>query len=94
MMHWKTVFYRDARDKSCFVVLDYTNKIIDNHDINAGHIPMEKLLRTHGHKIRETDIGDNSCILEYTTARYIDDMGWMYNKNVEMTKQTCHLTVK
>lgn len=69
-IYYRTVFYKDIRNKSDFVVLSELNRIVENCDKERGYVIKEELLRFFGSKIRLEDISEHSRIEEQIGSSY------------------------
>ena len=69
-IYYRTVFYKDVRNKSDFVILAELNRIVENCDKERGFVIKEELLRFFGSKIRREDISEHSRIEEQIGSSY------------------------
>jgi hypothetical protein len=68
--YWETIFYNDIENKNKFIILDQVSYIIEPEDISRGYIRKENLLETYPHLISNTDIGEDSYLIEYISTMH------------------------
>ena len=63
-IYYRTVFYKDIRNKNDFVILSELSTIVEACDKERGYIIKDKLVKFYGNKIHPEDIGKYSRIEE------------------------------
>lgn len=69
-IYYRTIFYKDVRNKDDFVIVAEMNSILENVDKERGYVIKEELLRFFGNKITSEDIGEHSRLEEQMGSSY------------------------
>ncbi len=65
----KTVFFPDnTLDEMSGIVLSDDDPIIEKSDVDRGYISKSELLEYFGDKIKQEDITEKSCVVEFVTV--------------------------
>ena len=62
---YQTVFYPDINDEDTFVLLHCGERILDEEDMTQGWVSREQLLELFSDVVLETQIGDQSRVVEF-----------------------------
>ena len=69
-IYYRTVFYKDVRNKSDYVILSELNRIVERCDVERGYVLKDELLKFYDSKIHPNDIGEYSRIEEQIGSSY------------------------
>lgn len=78
-IYWQTLFYKNSLITNDFIVLENFEKILDEDDLERGHILKSELLKYFSVKLKDIDITENACVREFETTTY-----GMYDNNETM----------
>lgn len=62
---YQTVFYPDINDDDTFVLLHCGERILEEEDMAQGWVSREQLLELFSDVVLETQIGDQSRVVEF-----------------------------